>query len=293
MKNLETLEMFRDGEDGNSISSSPKQCSQLKSWFFTWNNYRKEHIETLRTYLPQICDWAIVEEEIAPTTGTKHLQGVIGLKKRMRWSEFDLPKQGCHPSWSKTRNIKKAQEYCSKDGTVCIKFGIKEKYKIEIPDFYYWQKKILKILESKPDERTIYWFWEEAGCSGKTTFQKYIYTHFEKCVVLGGKSADMKNGVVDYLKNNEFLPEIILINIPKTQEIDYVSYTGMEEVKDMFFYSGKYEGGMVCGANPHMFVFANEPPKEGKLSADRWVVEYILKNTEIEKSGKNIKDYFS
>jgi len=55
-----------------------------------------------------------------------------------------------------------------------------------------------------------------------------------------------------------------------------MSYTGMEEIKDMFFYSGKYEGGMVCGRNPHVMVFANEPPDYDKMSANRWKVTEIV-----------------
>ena len=70
-------------------------------------------------------------------------------------------------------------------------------------------------------------------------------------MVLGGKSADMKNGVVEYQKNNTCLPEIVVLNIPRSFNSDYLSYTGIEEVKDMFFNSGKYEGGMIDGNSPH------------------------------------------
>ena len=65
----------------------------------------------------------------------------------------------------------------------------------------------------------------------------------------------MKNGVVEYQKTNSCLPEIVLLNIPRSFNSDYLYNTGVEEVKDMFFYSGKYEGGMVDGNSPHLIIF--------------------------------------
>jgi hypothetical protein len=65
-------------------------------------------------------------------------------------------------------------------------------------------------------------------------------------------------------------PELILINIPKCFNCEFLSYQGIEELKDMLFYSGKFEGGMVDGNNPHIFVFSNEFPDTSKMSKGRW-----------------------
>lgn len=43
----------------------------------------------------------------------------------------------------------------------------------------------------------------------------------------------------------------------------------------MCFYSGKYEGGMVVGNNPHLLVFANIEPDTKKMSDDRFIVQNI------------------
>ena len=43
----------------------------------------------------------------------------------------------------------------------------------------------------------------------------------------------------------------------------------------MFFFSGKYEGGMVCGPNPHVLIFANDEPDTHKMSADRWIIKEL------------------
>ena len=43
----------------------------------------------------------------------------------------------------------------------------------------------------------------------------------------------------------------------------------------MFFYSGKYKGGMVCGRPPKMLVFANEKPKTEGMALDRWMIREL------------------
>ena len=86
----------------------------------------------------------------------------------------------------------------------------------------------------------------------------------------------MKNGIIEYVKKHGDTPERIIIPIPKTFNLEFISYEGIEQVKDMYFYSGKYEGGVVCGNCPHIVIFANEPPADtGKLASDRWVVTEI------------------
>ena len=62
----------------------------------------------------------------------------------------------------------------------------------------------------------------------------------------------------------------------------YLSWCGIEEIKDMFFYSGKYEGGMVCGENPHVIIFANEEPPLEKMSNDRWRVIEIKQSNSVD-----------
>ena len=141
-------------------------------------------------------------------------------------------------------------------------------------DLYDWQKTIIKKIKEVPDDRSIYWFWEPEGCRGKTTFQKYIYLNFDNVIVLSGSAHDMKNGIVQYKERMGVLPKIVLINIPRSKS-GFVSYTGIEEIKDMFFFSGKYEGGMVCGPNPHVLIFANDEPDTHKMSADRWIIKEL------------------
>jgi len=273
MNNLETIEM----EGGNTKIPPPpskKQAMQCLHWCFTWNNYIQKDIETLETLFRHLCHkWAFQEEK--GENGTPHLQGVMSLKKRARWTEFGLPK-ALH--WEKVINLTAAYAYATKEATrvgSVFTFNYQVKYIESITMFYEWEVKVKELLLTTPDNRTIHWFWEPKGCAGKTTFQKWVYTHMDNVVVLSGKGSDMKNGVLQYHKTQGKLPKIILINLPRTLSADYVSYTGIEEIKDCFFFSPKYEGGMICDASPHVLIFANEEPKISNMSADRWNVVRI------------------
>lgn len=86
--------------------------TQIRSWFFTYNNYTEEDVRALKccpaTYI-------IFGKEKAPTTGTPHLQGAFywrttynAIRKRFKniWVE---PMKG---------NWDQAAEYCCKDGDV-------------------------------------------------------------------------------------------------------------------------------------------------------------------------------
>lgn len=259
----------RSGEEGNTITlpQSPPACK----WCITWNNYPEDWISSMEPIL-KLCKGYVLGKEIAPTTGTPHIQGFLDFKTKTRWTPF---KDIGISKWIKAKgSVKSNVIYCSKSNDV-ISYGtckIEMPYKEEIPEMYEWQKELIRILEQPRDNRTIYWLWEEMGCRGKTCMQKWIYTHMEKVCALSGKASDMKNGIIQYQEKNSYLPEIVLMNIPRCQDTDHVSWQGIEEIKDMFFFSGKYEGGMVCGPSPHVVIFSNEAPPLHKLSADRWKV---------------------
>ena len=137
---------------------------------------------------------------------------------------------------------------------------------------YDWQKDIINILKTEPDKRTIHWYYDLQGNIGKTTFAKYLTLNFG-AVPLGGKAADCRNGIVQYAKTNKGnTPEVVVVNIPRSFKKKYVSYEAFENIKDMYFFSGKYEGGVICGNCPHLFIFANNEPNYTKLSNDRWNV---------------------
>lgn len=231
-----------------------------------------------------------IQREKGKKTGVIHYQGVFILEERKRFETicneminkwFPNIEWNGRAGYLQPTKSRKANEYVMKrhtreagpwfKGTEFEEIAKQTVYTVNIV-LRPWQCRIVKIIKYGSDDRSIWWFWEPCGGCGKTTFQKWIFMNFPRVTVLGGKAADMKNGIIEYLENNDKIPpEIILINLPKTFKIDYFSPTGTEEVKDMFFYSGKYKGGMVCDKPPLMFIFANqEPPDVDDMAHDRW-----------------------
>lgn len=258
--------------EGVIIEPLARQVSPSKSWCMTWNNYPDNWKDIIVPKFQNL-DGYIIGEEVGES-GTPHLQGYIQFKNKSRPFGLQLPKviNWLAAKGTKEQNIK----YCSKDGKWIAEGNCitTPKYEIFI-ELYEWQHEIVKILNQKPDDRSIYWYWEEEGCAGKTTFQKWIYLNFKNVAVLCGKATDMKNGIVAFQEKNKILPEIVLINIPRCQDKEHISWQGIEEIKDMFFFSGKYEGGMICGPNPHTMIFSNEEPPIYKLTEDRWKIRNI------------------
>ena len=252
---------------GNTRTSPSRvKVNPCVRWIIVLNNYSEEELSSICSICAVECRYAIIAREVGDS-GTPHLQGYIEFKTKRRPMNVFGNKR-IH--WEVAKGNKEQNvAYCKKDDP--SPYVHPKEYKIELPNMYDWERDIIRILDEEPDDRSIYWFWETEGCKGKTTFQKWIFQNYDRVICLSGKGSDMKNGIVQYKDKTHFLPKIVLINIPRACS-GFVSYTGMEEIKDMWFYSGKYEGGMVCGPNPHVLVFSNVEPDYEKMSGDRWKV---------------------
>ena len=257
----------------------PKQVSPAKRWCFTSFNVEESNINDIIKVIDSSNSSSIIGLETCPNTGKKHLQGYIEFDNKVR------PKNLFNDTtihWEKCKGNRDANiKYCSKEHIKWTNFKLPKPLKL-IKDLYDWQKDIVDIIEQEPDDRTIVWRWDKGGNTGKTSFCKYLCAK-HNAIMLGGKSGDMMNCIVDYIKNNNgCTPEIILINLPRSFNADYLSYPGLESVKDMCFYSGKYEGGQVVGNCPHLIIFANKKPDFSKLSEDRWDVKCIEEEEDYE-----------
>ena len=253
------------------LNLAKKQISPAKSWCFTLNNWTEEEYSSIVLLLEEHCCLYVCGKEIGEECGTPHLQGYLVFKTKKRpKSVFAFTDR---IRWKKAGgNATQNLEYCNK-GKDFITKGYPKPIKL-IDPVYQWEQEILEIIKTEPDDRTIYWYWSEEGNVGKTAFCKYLSVKHE-AIALSGKGADVRNGIVDYTKHKERTPELVLFPIPRSFNSDYLSYESIENIKDMYFYSGKYEGGMICGNSPHLFIFANCEPNYEKLSADRWVVREI------------------
>jgi len=274
MSKLSGLSDLSLGGDGNNNipPKSKKRIAASKIWCLTINNHTNDHLDWLSGLSGQY-DLLVWQEEEGEEEGTPHIQGVIKYKKACR--PLETSPIGIH--WSKCRNVKASVEYCQKVET--RKEGGKSfiyptPYNVKI-DLYDWQKDIIDIIKTEPDDRSIYWYWSREGNVGKTTFCKFLTLNFG-AIPLSGKGADIRNGVLDHFNKKNEYPRLCVFPIPRSYNSDYLSYEGLENIKDMYFYSGKYEGGCVCGPCPHLFVFSNCEPNYDMCSTDRWRVVEIV-----------------
>lgn len=237
----------------------------------TWNNYKENDYEILKTLLETSCeDWAI-QEEIGKN-GTPHLQFCMKFKNARTFSSIKKKLPECHIE--KSRNWAATKNYCSKKDTRSGKSDKHERRKIKNPldgkELYEWQQQLLNDLAEEPDDRTIIWIVDYIGNNGKTAMAKHLcLTYPNETLYMSGKASDIKYGVFQFVKKHEL--KVCLFDFPRTLE-NFVSYDAIESIKNGIFYNTKYESEMCMFNPPHVVIFSNWYPDVTKLSSDRWKI---------------------
>jgi len=265
-----------DGESCNTHLTLPipnvKQVPCRKGHFFTLNNYNELDIVGMLAFFNKHADKYAFQEEIAPTTGTPHLQGMVVFYKPKRSTAWDKNSRGHYlPLINDTGEYQLKEESRKPDGRQWSK-GIPKPIKI-ISALRPWQKKIENIILSEPDDRLIYWFWEAVGGVGKSDFTKYCVVRHKVLFCDGGKKADLINLVFnqDMDKTN-----CVIWDLPRTTG-GKISYSSIESIKNGIVCNTKYETGVKIFNRPHIIIFANSPPDTPEeLSADKWHIEMIV-----------------
>lgn len=281
------MQKTKNSSNSSEVAGNTKKQPPIALWWlYTHNNYEKSDIEKISSH--SSIDLYLIGEEVGEEE-TPHLQCVIKFKKKTRpysYREGDLifPELRGHWGDDQGKPIKKiaeAKDYCMKDGNVTTNMKIRKPVKvIEDEKLYEWEKKLLNIIKGEPDDRTIYWFYERKGGAGKSTFTKYLCKRHQ-ALILSGKASDMKYGIVSYMKkHDDVAPDVIVLDIPRSC-LNYLSYTGIEEIKNGCFFSSKYESEMVIYNNPHLIIFANDLPEIYQISQDKWKIFKITDDNNV------------
>lgn len=256
--------------------------SQSKKWVGTINNYSLGTLENLEAYCKEDGGQYTIAEEVGES-GTPHLQFAVVFKTKKRFTTLKKVFPNAH--WEKMRGTPmQAFEYCRKDSTdpKHIRSNVKFPRKIVFPKTIgqrLWQRFIIeKIIETQPDDRSIYWFYESRGGIGKSVFCKYIH-QMHDAIFVPPKRDDAFHAIAKKIEAKEPI-DLVVYDIPRCIKEEFISYSAIEKVKDGLFSSGKYEGCMCCYACPHVIVFSNHPPDTSKLSADRW---HVYELTDVAK----------
>lgn len=303
---------------------------ETKRYCFTFNNYTDQGIETLKTTVQELCTYLYWTHEVAPTTGTPHLQGYLELKKKTRASvlgkifkdlEAEKKPRFCAAKGSAKQNedyIEKpdlnivgdkqfykygqpaetapgkrtdlqAFQEVVKSGVldrkrlredfpeVCAKYPrfvdsyIRDQIQVpKEPDhpFRPWQQELAERLNQPADNRTVNFIVDHLGNQGKSWFaKKWLESHPNAFLMRPGKHADMAYILPDKL-------DVLFLDCTRKQ-LDYVPYTLLEELKDGYVMSTKYET-MVKRYQPmHIVVLMNEQPDMAALSQDRYKVVHL------------------
>lgn len=271
------LETTGDGTLGNTNSSVPpakKRINQLKNICFTFNNYGGvEMLETLETTFRPLALRYTFQEETGES-GTPHIQGMVVLKKRMRWNEFNLP-NSIH--WEAMRGTEQqARDYCRKLETrtgQVREWGWPRELKL-ITELRPFQKSLLDMCLEEPNDRDIVWIWDQTGKMGKTQFVKLMIAKYGALAATGGRCEDLACILAMAHKEGKDLnsPFTFLLNLPRETDPDKVSYKFLESIKDGLVTSPKYESSTMVFNSPHVVVLANCRPVVTRMTSDRWKV---------------------
>lgn len=126
-----------------------------------------------------------------------------------------------------------------------------------------WQQELWTTLCTEPDPRTVIWYYDSTGNTGKSWFAINCPGAY---VITGGKHAD-----IYYAYNFE---SIVIFDWPRDHE-DRFPYGVAESFKNGYFLSTKYEVKRLRFRVPHVVVFSNFYPDRIKLSQDRWEINEI------------------
>lgn len=274
---IETLENLDSVGNINHESKKTKQGLQLKSWFFTFNNYDEKDIIEIKTVLDVICERYIFEREIG-ACGTPHLQGVIFLNKKMRWSEFKLSKKIC---WLATKNEPLSIKYCQKehhwDGNEIFTKNIKliDRREFDIPYKVSWICYVENVIkEDILDKRKIHWFWSTKGCLGKNTLLKYFHARYGTQFITGNTTARNAMNLIFHTDMEKC--HSVIFDIPRAEDIGRPFYCALENIKNGTITNMK---SFKCESKiyrcPHVFVLSNQSPMLEWLSKDRWIIHHI------------------
>jgi Putative viral replication protein len=151
----------------------------------------------------------------------------------------------------------------------CLEYMQQYRPQVVIPDHPLrpWQVALLRKLDEQPDRRKIIFVVDEKGNSGKSWFAHFYArqnpTHCQ--VILPGKKADMAYA----LKMNI---RVLFCDAPRSKQGEFIQYDFLEDCKNGYVFSTKYESHVKSFEPMHVVVNMNESPDRSKLSEDRYDV---------------------
>lgn len=132
-----------------------------------------------------------------------------------------------------------------------------------IENFRPWQQSLINTLQQPADDRHIIWVYDPDGGIGKTRLSRWLCDNMDAFYTNGGRSID-----ITYSYNHQ---PIVIFDFVRESE-NFISYATIEQLKNGILSSNKYQSCLKRFKSPHVVVFANFEPSEGKFSRDRVIL---------------------
>jgi len=287
MLSLDQMDHPKTGEKVILEQSPPKRGPLGDRWLFTFNNYSESDLDRLDQILrdnENVLN-GCYGLELAPTTGTAHVQGYIEFVKRKRPTEMKVFDRRIHwgdgpdEEFIRTKGKKGSSggrpckkhctqimnmEYCSKTRDVDdVPNEVFKMFQCSMPRplrlitegmFFGWQRELVDIFKDDAawNCRTIYWIYGEFNI-GKTQFVKYL------CAKHGGYILD---GEKRHVLSKAYKSDSRLYIMPLACGDNKISYRAIEQIKDGCFAAsfGTECNGMCIRNAPHILITGNLPP---------------------------------
>lgn len=190
-----------------------------------------------------------------------------------------------------TTTIDALKNYCHKtsDATAIIQIHNLRSgdYRTDKPDWSNfiprpWQMFVLNKILTKPDGRTIDWFYCKPGNSGKSTLGDYCEDHPDYANKIYftddmGNSRDCAT-IMEGVLAGGWTGNTIVVDLTRCTEHHDRMYDYLEKLANGRITSQKYRGKRLKFNKCHIMVTANYLPHFYNMSADRWKIREIMED---------------
>ena len=291
--------------------------SYAKNWCFTWNNYTAEDEAKLKALFPDTLNYIIYGHEIAPTTGTPHLQGYLQKTKKTRRKQLKKLISDKISLRVAKGSPEQNKAYCTKSDKNFVELGqpVKVGSSLQGTDGLYnnimecetWQQVLQlrgvsnhlnyarEVWASRPipkQEGIILREWQEfimEKIKQEPDARTILWIYDNKGNI--GKTFFAKYLMTNYdafyccpgkgadIYHSYNNQKIIIYDIPRSVEDTYINYGVLEKLKDGILFSGKYNSTMKYrNGNAHVIVFSNIIPDFSKYMDGRLEVYDVQNN---------------
>lgn len=147
-----------------------------------------------------------------------------------------------------------------------------------------WQEELNTLLNREPNDREVCFVVDSVGNCGKTWFAHYYASLHEKVQVLQpGKKADMAFALDSSIR-------VLFVDAPRSKQGEFLQYDFLEDCKNGYVFSTKYESFVKQLEKCHVVVLMNENPDRTKLSRDRYMCMRLNNDGTCRTGGLDVLD---